>query len=167
MTLIDENDTNVPGWKKSELFLKKNNNVNIEKGKDGKGNLYRYQNLEYCIRKYRNSMDLITADGGFDFSIDYDKQEILALRLIFSQVAFAISLQKKGGNFVLKVFDIFFQSTVDIIYLLSCFYTHVYIIKPNTSRYANSEKYIVCKKFKYTDTEEISKKLISVFPGIR
>ena len=108
-------------------------------------------------------MDLITADGGFDFSIDYDKQELLALRLIFSQIAFALSLQKKGGNFVLKVFDLFLESSLDLIYLLSCFYTQVYIIKPNTSRYANSEKYIVCKNFKYVETKEISKKLISIF----
>ena len=163
MTLINENDTNVPGWKKSELFLKKNNTVLIEKGKDETGDLYKYENLEHCIKKYRNSMDLITADGGFDFSIDYNKQEILALRLIFSQIAFAISLQKKGGHFILKVFDLFFQSSLDLIYLLSCFYTRVYIIKPNTSRYANSEKYVVCKDFKYSDTESISNKLISVF----
>ena len=163
MTLINENDTNVPGWKKTELFLKNHENVKIEKGRDGTGNLYKYQNLEHCVHKYGNSMDLITADGGFDFSIDYDKQETLVQHLIFSQIAFAISLQKKGGHFVLKVFDIFYQSSIDLIYLLSCFYTHVYIIKPNTSRYANSEKYVVCKNFKYSDTEEISKKFIAIF----
>jgi len=163
ITLIDENDTNVPGWNKSDLFLKKHENVIIEKGKDGTGNLYKYRNLEHCVQKYGNSMNLITADGGFDFSVDYDKQETIALRLIFSQIAFAISLQKKGGHFVLKVFDIFYKSSLDLIYLLSCFYTQVYIIKPNTSRYANSEKYIVCKNFKYSNTEEIAKKFISIF----
>ena len=31
-------------------------------------------------------MDIITADGGFDFSIDFNKQEEMACRLIFSQV---------------------------------------------------------------------------------
>ena len=34
------------------------------------------------------------------------------------------------------------------IHLLALFYTDVIIIKPNTSRVANSEKYIVCKGFK-------------------
>lgn len=163
MTLLDNNDTNVPGWKKAESFLKKNPHVYIETGIDGTGNLYNHKNLQYCIKKYRNSMDLITADGGFDFSIDYDKQELLALRLIFSQIVFAISLQKKGGNFILKVFDMFFESSVDLIYLLSCFYTKVNVIKPNTSRFANSEKYIICKNFKYTETKAISDKFISVF----
>ena len=61
-------------------------------------------------------------------------------------------MQKQGGHFILKVFDIFHQSSVELIYLLSCFYERVYIIKPHTSRHANSEKYIVCKKFKFSDT---------------
>ena len=41
--------------------------------------------------------------------------------------------------------------TIDILYLLSSFFEKVYIIKPNTSRYANSEKYIVCLGFIYDD----------------
>ena len=41
------------------------------------------------------------------------------------------------------------QHTIDILYILSCFYEKVYIMKPQTSRYANSEKYIVCIGFLY------------------
>lgn len=163
MTLIDNSNNKVPGWQKADSFLQKNKNVIIEKGADKTGNLYEPVNLEYCMTKYQNSMDFITADGGFDFSIAFDKQENLALRLILSQIAFAITMQKYKGHFILKVFDIFLQSTAELIYLLSCFYEKVYIIKPNTSRYANSEKYIVCKYFKYNRTIAISKKFLSVF----
>jgi len=162
MTLINE-DINVPGWKKSETFLKKNPNVKIECGADGTGDLYKTENLKYCIDKYKNSMDIITADGGFDFSIDFNKQELTVFRLIFSQIAFAISMQKKNGIFILKVFDIFLQPTIELIYFLSCFYHKVYIIKPHTSRAANSEKYIVCKYFKYNNTKKISNKFLSIF----
>ena len=56
----------------------------------------------------------------------------------------------------------FEKSTLEIIYLLSCFYNKVIICKPNTSRSANSEKYIVCKYFKYSNTDEISEKFINV-----
>jgi len=56
-------------------------------------------------------------------------------------------MQKKNGHFILKIFDIFSKTTVDIIYLLSSLYSNVYIVKPHTSRLANSEKYIVCKNF--------------------
>ena len=162
MTLIDDN-INVPGWKKAETFLRAHPNVKIETGADGTGNLYKTENLKYCMKKYQNSMEFITADGGFDFSVDFNKQELMAFRLIFSQIAFAITMQKKGGCFVLKVFDIFLQSTVELIYFLCCFYEQVYIIKPHTSRHANSEKYIVCKYFKHKDTTEISKKFIAIF----
>jgi 23S rRNA U2552 (ribose-2'-O)-methylase RlmE/FtsJ len=162
MTLMDPNNNKVPGWKKAQIFLNKHKNVHIETGKDGTGNLYKPCNLEYCMAKYQNSMNIITADGGFDFSIAFDKQENLALRLIFSQIMFALTMQKYKGHFILKVFDIFLRPTVELIYLLSCFYERIYIIKPHTSRYANSEKYIICKYFKYENTKEISKKFLSV-----
>ena len=58
-------------------------------------------------------------------------------------------LQETGGTFILKIFDMFLKSTDDYIYLLSLFYNKVYIIKPQTSRLANSEKYIICKGFKF------------------
>ena len=52
-------------------------------------------------------MEVITGDGGFDFSIDFNNQEEQALRLIFTQVMYAISMQKYNGTFILKLFDTF------------------------------------------------------------
>ena len=152
MTLQSKSD-NVPGWKKSKDFLKKYSNVIIENGIENDGNLYSSKNLEYCYHKYKNSMDFITADGGFDYSVDFNKQEIISSRLIFSQVVFALLLQKKGGTFIIKIFDVFDKFTIDIIYFLNILYNKVYIIKPNTSRYANSERYIVCKDFRLSSSE--------------
>lgn len=147
MTLMSE-DNNVPGWKKTCNFLETHSNVVIEYGITGTGDLLDLDNLKYCHEKYNNSMDIITADGGFDFSIDFNQQETLATNLLFAQVSFAISMQKTNGHFILKIFDIFTKTTCDILYLLSTLYKQVFIIKPNTSRLANSEKYIVCKFFK-------------------
>ena len=149
MTLIDNNDTNIPGWKKSNIFLSKYTNVKIENGIDKTGNLLSIDNFNYCYVNYANSIDIITADGGFDFSHDFNKQEINITQLLFSQIAYAIIMQKKGGCFILKIFDCFMQHTIDLLSILSSFYDKVYIVKPNTSRYANSEKYIVCKNFTY------------------
>jgi cap1 methyltransferase len=85
-------------------------------------------------------------------------QEYNALNLIFCQILYALIMQKKGGHFILKVFDIFSAASLDLCYLLSSFYTEVYIVKPNTSRYANSERYIVCKNFKFESSKEFSAK---------
>ena len=75
---------------------------------------------------------------------------------------YALILQKYNGNFVLKIFDIFLKNTCQIIYLLSCFYKKVYITKPNTSRYANSEKYVVCKYFKYNSLKHLYKRFYNI-----
>ena len=139
--------SNIPAWKKSQNFLRENPHVFIESGADKTGNILSLENFEYCSEKYASSMHLITADGGFDFSMDFNNQEIYITRLLFGQVAFALCMQKMGGSFVLKVFDCFMQHTLDILALLSSMYRKVYITKPQTSRYANSEKYIVCKGF--------------------
>ena len=163
MTLIDDKSNFVPGWKKSDTLLKKNSNIIIEKGKDKTGNLFNYDNLLYCYDKYKSSMDIITGDGGFDFSIDFCNQEIIANKLIFAQVCYAIILQNTGGTFILKIFDVFTQATIDILYILSMYYSKVYIIKPNTSRYANSERYLVCKSFKGGVSENLIKHLYSIF----
>lgn len=147
MSLIN-NDENTPGWKKSIKFLKNNKNVMIEYGKDNTGNILNKENFNYCVTKYGNSFHIITGDGGFDFSVNFNNQENICNKLILYQILYAIMLQKSKGSFILKIFDMFTKSTDDYIYLLSLFYNKVYIIKPQTSRLANSEKYIVCKEFK-------------------
>lgn len=162
ITLIDKSNKNIPGWKKSEKFLNKNKNVIIEKGLSKDGNLFNPENFLDCYKNHANSMDIITGDGGFDFSTSYNNQEKMAIRLLFTQMIYAVSLQKKGGSFILKIFDMFLKPTVEIIYMLSCFYTNVYITKPNTSRYANSEKYIVCTDFLFDNTNKITNRFYNI-----
>lgn len=162
MTLLNKKDNSIPGWKKSEKFLKTHKNVKLEYAASKDGDLYNEINYKYCIDNYKNSMDIITGDGGFDFSINFNSQESSAIKLIFIQTAYAIGLQKYNGTFILKIYDMFLKSTIDIIFLLSIFYKNVYITKPKTSRYANSEKYIVCTSFKYKDTSFILNKLYNI-----
>jgi len=166
MTLLVGDDNNVPGWKKSTSFLETTPNVTIEAGITGTGDLLSVDNLKYCKDTYGNSMNVITADGGFDFSIDFNKQESLATNLLFAQVSFAIAMQKQNGHFILKIFDIFTKTTSDIMYLLSTLYKQVFIVKPNTSRLANSEKYIVCKYFKEPQ-HLLMNKIISEYPKLQ
>ena len=163
MTLIDDDDHSVPGWRKSKAFLSKHTDVYIEKGADERGDLMVAENLKHCFMKYRGSIDLVTADGGFDFSLDFNHQETVSAKLIFCQIAFAAAVQKKGGNFVIKFFDTFTQISLDVLYLLSLLYDSVYFVKPQTSRHANSEKYVVCKGFRMSNTEELVKRFFHCF----
>jgi hypothetical protein len=145
MTLVDKSDSKIPGWSKSTHFISNTIPVKIEYGPSGDGDLYKVENLDYIYYNHKQLYELVTGDGGFDFSIDFNKQETLAMKLILSEIIYGLVLTKNGGNFVVKIFDLFTTCSYEIIYLLSCFFSEVYICKPDTSRYGNSEKYIVCK----------------------
>jgi 23S rRNA U2552 (ribose-2'-O)-methylase RlmE/FtsJ len=154
MTIEDPTDTEIPGWKKTGNFLQKHPNIVLEKGADLTGNILNVDNFKHVIAKYKNKCEFVTGDGGFDFSTDFNNQEINITRLLFGQIAYAVCIQKKGGCFVLKCFDCFYKATAELIYLLSTMYEKVYVVKPNTSRYANSERYLVCINFLHADNKE-------------
>ena len=165
MTLQDEQQTdmNIPGWKKTQHFLQTNPNVIIENGITGTGDILSLYNFVYCSEKYKSSMEFITGDGGFDFSENFNEQENNIGCLLFAQIAFALAMQKRGGVFVLKIFDFFMSHTIDLLYLLSSFYEKVYIVKPDTSRHANSEKYLVCIGFLHSTSLLFYPFLLSTF----
>jgi 23S rRNA U2552 (ribose-2'-O)-methylase RlmE/FtsJ len=162
MTLIND-DPICPGWKKTRAFLENHPNIIIESGSDKTGNLISFDNFIHCATKYRNKMEIITADGGFDFSVDFNNQETMATQLILCEVFYALAMQKQGGTFILKIFDVFHKATVDILYLLCYYYNNVSITKPHTSRIANSEKYIVCQGFKISNSTKIVEQVSSLF----
>jgi 23S rRNA U2552 (ribose-2'-O)-methylase RlmE/FtsJ len=164
ITLIDEKNKKIPGWKCNRL-LNKYKNIFIQKGETGNGDLYSFLNLMYFIKHYNNKIDIVTGDGGFDFSVDFDKQETMAGKLIYSQFIYAINILKENGIFILKIFDSFTKLTLDILYLCSCFFKDVYIYKPNTSRCANSEKYLICKGFHIVNYK-VKEKLNFLYKGI-
>jgi hypothetical protein len=144
ITLKSENK-DIPGWQRHELFRK----VNICYGYDGTGNIYNHDNIiNFTHTVGKNSCFIVTADGGFDFSSDFNRQEQNIYRLLLCEIVTAISVQEKGGMFVCKFFDIHTLPTVKLFYLLNCLYEHTMIVKPKMSRPANSEKYIVCKNFR-------------------
>ena len=162
-TLINSSDNNIPGWRKTKHFLEKYPNVKLEYGKSGTGDITDLSNLQYCYNKYKDSMELITGDGGFDFSTDFNNQESNISKLIFCQISFAIAMQKVGGTFILKLFDVTTKISLDMLYLLSIAYENVTLTKPNTSRHANSEKYVVCRNFRLQNRETFIKHISSFY----
>lgn len=144
ITLRSNNNRNVPDWKTQKSLP-----ITISYGKDGTGNLYNIDNITHFAENVvgKNSCDFITADGGFDFSSDFNNQEDQSMRLIASEVLACLLLQKKGGNFLLKLYDCFCESTIIILHILSNNYRSLHFIKPLTSRPANSERYLLCVDF--------------------
>lgn len=114
-------------------------------------------------------VNLVTADGGFEWN-DENYQEQEAYILILGEILAALNVQAKNGHFVLKIFESFTMITVKLIYLLSSFYEECYIYKPYFSRGSNSEKYIICKNFKFdqnsSELNNIIKKLEEVLKNM-
>jgi len=139
-------DKRIPYWNQSIIRNKKNN---ISYGKDGTGDLYHLDNVKYFIDEIGQDLcHLVTADGGFDYSEDYNQQEVSSYKLLFSEIYVALHIQKLDGNFVLKVFDLLNYKTIQLIYLLYTCYSIIEFYKPSTSRLSNSEKYVICSGYK-------------------
>jgi hypothetical protein len=139
-------DRRVPTWRLSEVLLKQ---TRLCRGADGTGSLYNPDNVERLVSECGgpNTCDLVTADGGFDFSYDFNNQEGMSLRLLAAEVHAALRLQRPGGTFLLKIYDVSCPDTMALMDLLLRVYRDVYVVKPLTSRPANSEKYLVCTGF--------------------
>ncbi len=115
------------------------------------GDITRTENITWFTNQVLGSADggvhVVMADGGFDVSIHYNSQELFSRQLVLCQFVTAMSILRKGGVFVCKLFDTFHPFTASLIYILRAYFTEVGLIKPNQSRPANSERYIVCKGF--------------------
>jgi 23S rRNA U2552 (ribose-2'-O)-methylase RlmE/FtsJ len=102
------------------------------------------------VSKSKKYMNLIVANSDNNNYTTY-LGELLA----------TLNCQDKNGNLVFKMFDAFNMVMVKILYILSSLYEQVYIYKPFTSRPSESEKFIVCKKYKYNPDDKNIKSLVS------
>jgi 23S rRNA U2552 (ribose-2'-O)-methylase RlmE/FtsJ len=149
----------IPDWKFGKDFCKRNN-LTLFNGKKGTGDLYDIENIDSLVQFVGMSKtDFITADGGFDFSSDFNNQEDMSLRLILCEIYVALLIQKENGSFILKIYDIHNICTIKMIYILKLFYEDLHFTKPLSSRPANSEKYIICTGF-YKGNEERYKNIL-------
>jgi len=149
ITLLCE-DKKIPFWS-SKLYNNKHLKLNKQKNT---GDIYIKNTADNFIDRV-NKNSLVTADGGFDYSNDFNKQELLSYKLIYCEIYIALNIQKDNGDFIIKIFDIFYHKTIQLLYLLFLSYETVCIYKPTISRLSNSEKYIVCKNFKGFNKEII------------
>lgn len=120
------------------------------------GDLTSLTTLQNIVKNNKKKADLITADGGFNWTNE-NFQEQEAYRLLLAEIIGAIMNQAKGGHFVIKLFETFTESSIKLIEILSQFYKNIFIYKPLTSRSSNSEKYVICESFTLSDEKVIKK----------
>jgi hypothetical protein len=153
------------GGKKSKVDSESDSKTDSESDSESgssaksKDNVFNIEKMKKISKEIKTDANLITADGGFEW-INENIQEQEAFRLILNEISTAIKIQKKGGNFVCKFFEMFTNTTMKIISVLTSLYETVYIIKPLTSRQSNSERYVVCYDFKFDEKNKNYKNII-------
>ncbi len=128
-------------------------------GKDGDGNVFDPDNIREFEKHVLSCTDgkgvhFMMADGGFTVEGQENEQEILSKQLYLCQFIVALGIVREHGHFVCKLFDVFTPFTVGLLYLLRRCFRKVSLHKPNTSRPANSERYVVCK-WKKADVKDV------------
>ncbi|XP_058814458.1 cap-specific mRNA (nucleoside-2'-O-)-methyltransferase 1 isoform X2 [Topomyia yanbarensis] len=116
---------------------------------------------EYVMNQTELGVHVMMADGGFSVEGNENAQEVLSKQLYLCQILVALSIVRTSGHFVVKLFDLFTPFSVGLIYLAYKCFRKICICKPNTSRPANSERYLVCK-WKKAGTGAISQHLYEV-----
>lgn len=134
-------------------------------GIKGDGNVYDPENIEslteYILKQTTVGVHFMMSDGGFSVEGQENEQEILSKQLYLCQCLTALSIVRVDGHFVTKLFDLFTPFSVGLIYLMYKCFKQISIVKPNTSRPANSERYLVCK-WKKSNTDAIRQYLFDV-----
>lgn len=135
--------SHIPGWRRSIGFLRKHPQIQLEYGADDTGNILLPINQRAFCERVQGKAQLFTADGGFDFSIDYGKQEESAFPLLLASFTMGLRSLAKGGTMIIKLFDIYSDATQDLFLGSSTFFKSFTIYKPATSRPCNSERYFI------------------------
>jgi 23S rRNA U2552 (ribose-2'-O)-methylase RlmE/FtsJ len=142
---------NVPGWRKATRFLAEHPTISISDGADGTGDILSLENQTHFLQTVRKDfpegVHFYSADGGFDFSSDYNAQEDTVLPLLIAESLLGIQCLAPGGCFVLKCFDTTETFTLDLLWLLTLCFREWSLLKPNTSRAGNAERYFIGKGF--------------------
>ncbi|KAJ3249726.1 FtsJ methyltransferase domain-containing protein 2 [Chytriomyces hyalinus] len=129
-------------------------------GNDQTGDLTRLENLDAFAsfvleRAGSNGIPLVTADGAFSCAGDELYQEDQMKLVLLSEVLCMFKILRHGGDFVVKTFELLTPFSVGLVHLLYKSFKRVAIIKPVSSRPANSERYIVCQELQLSSTKEL------------
>jgi len=155
MTLRPTN-ANIPGWKRATYFLQKHREIKLTYGADDTGNIYNKENQAVFASLTKRGCSLFTADGGFDFSVNYDKQENSIFPLLISSFITGFKTMRKGAMMVVKVFDIFSEHTSILLALVGRQFQEWTLYKPLTSRPCNSERYFIGIGYKEISAETMA-----------
>ena len=119
----------------------------------------RYYAAEYGPggHKWTEGADIVTADGAIGVEQDalWNWQEEINLKVFLGEIIGAITILRPGGTAIIKMYTLFHPGSVALIYIMGLCFEEIHIVKPQASRPANSETYLVGKGMQRSDIHEI------------
>ncbi len=141
-------------------------------GADGDGDITSTGNLrsfQQTIEKtFAGKLDLMTSDVKYvPMEVNFDEEEYINKPVHMGHLLCALMCLEKGGSMLLKEFTFFEAPSVCLLYLAACCFDQLMIIKPETSRPANSEVYILGIGYKKNLTPFDMERLLNILNYIR
>ena len=113
-------------------------------GADGDGDITSSDNIKSFAYALGGSVDLVTSDVKYvPAEIDFDEEENINIPVHLGHFLASIETLARGGIMILKEFTFFEAQSISLLWLMNCCFDELWVVKPVTSRPANSEVYIV------------------------
>ena len=118
---------------------------NWDFGSDNSGNIMSSANIRAMWACLGGKVDLVTGDGSVNCQSNPNEQELTVAHLHFCEAVFALGALRPGGDVVLKMFTLFENQSIELVYLMAAHFRKLSIFKPATSKGGNAEVYLVAR----------------------
>lgn len=130
------------------------------------GDIFKLENITSFAKNVKHETDglgvhFMMSDGAFSVEGKENLQEILSKQIYLCQCLMALEIVRNNGHFVTKVFDLFTPFSVGLVYLMYKCFQKVTILKPNASRPANAERYLICYGLQQSEQTELIKSYLT------
>lgn len=141
-------------------------------GADGDGDITSTANIRSFAQdiksKFDGELQFITSDVKYvPVDVNYDEEEMINIPVHLGHLLCALHTLSPGGIMLLKEFTFFEAPSVSLLYIMACVFDKLLVIKPETSKPANSEVYILGIGFRKPLTELQAERLFNIMTYIR
>lgn len=141
-------------------------------GADGDGDITSVENLlsfqQTIIKRFKNHLNFITSDVKYiSTQFDFSEEENINIPVHLGHLLCSLLCLDKGGIMMLKEFTFFEAQSVSFLYIMNYCFDKLLIVKPESSRSANSEVYIIGFGYKQNLSEIQISQLLKIMNYIR
>lgn len=120
------------------------------------------------LKKFKGKLDLITSDVKYvPGNMNFSEEENYNIPVHFGHLLSSLMCLSPGGIMILKEFTFFESGSVSLLFLMSYCFEKILVVKPQTSRAANSEVYLFGMNYKDNLSELQIVRLLKVMRYIR